>query len=303
MLSCVAIGTERNQILQSIIPQLAPQVTRTGDLWNLNCHRVYCGDARNDGAYSALMQGQCAKAVFSAPPHNDLVDSYVGGVGQAPVPGFPKAINGPEFASFLTVVLKLFARHSADGAWHFIWMDWIHTPELLAGAQQAYTEFMDLCIWVKEVARQGSPYRNQHELVFVFKSGKGAQHSNTRPGQFCRNRSNVWKYRSVNSCARSSDENNLSDPHSTIKPVELIADAILDCTAHGEVVLDAFSGSGTTVIAGERTGRVCYGIELNPHNVDTIVRRWQDFTGQNAIQESTGRTFNEIEEENYGRAK
>jgi DNA modification methylase len=208
-----------------------------------------------------------------------------------------------EFTAFLVETFTLLARYSADGALQFICMDWRHTPELLVAARQAYTEFKNLCIWIKDVAGQGSLYRSQHELVFVFKSGKAAHRNNIQLGQFGRYRTNVWQYRRVNSLARGTDEGNLSELHPTIKPVELIADAILDCTARGEIILDAFLGSGTTVIAAERTGRVCHGIELDPRYVDTIVRRWQAFTGQSAIQRSTGRTFNEIEEENHGRAE
>jgi DNA modification methylase len=282
-----------------------PQVTQVGDLWRLDRHRVYCGDARNGAAYSVLMQDRRAAAVFSDPPYNDPIDGYVAGFGKLHHPEFAMAsgeMSGAEFTTFLTEVLTLLARHSTDGALQFICMDWRHTPELLAAARQAYTEFKNLCIWVKDVAGQGSLYRSQHELVFVFKSGKRAHRNNIQLGQFGRYRTNVWQYRRVNSLARTTDESNLSDLHPTIKPVELVADAILDCTARGDIVLDPFLGSGTTVIAAERTGRVCYGIELDSRYVDTIIRRWQTFTGQNAIQESTGRTFNEIEENN-GRAK
>jgi DNA modification methylase len=283
-----------------------PQVTQAGDLWGLDRHRVHCGDARNEANYSVLMQGRRASAVFSGPPYNDPIDGYVAGFGKIHHAEFAMAsgeMSAAEFTAFLAEVLTLLARHSADGALQFICMDWRHTPELLAAARQAYSEFKNLCIWVKDVAGQGSLYRSQHELVFVFKSGKRAHRNNIQLGQFGRCRTNVWQYRRVNSLARTIDESNLSDLHPTIKPVELIADAILDCTARGDVVLDAFLGSGTTVVAAERTGRVCYGIELDPRYVDTIVRRWQAFTGQSAIQESTGRTFNEIEEEKNGRAE
>ena len=166
-----------------------------------------------------------------------------------------------------------------------------------------YTEFKNLCVWVKEIADQGSLYCSQHELVFIFKSGKAAHRNNIQLGQFGRYRTNIWEYRRVNSIARVGEESILQNLHPTIKPVELVADAILDCTGRGDVVLGAFLGSGTTVIAAERTGRVCYGIELKPRYVDTIVRRWQAFTGQKAIQESTDRTFNEIEEATNGRAE
>ena len=242
-----------------------PQVTRAGDLWVLNRHHVYCGDARHQNAYSALMQGKRAAVVFSDPPYNDPIEGYVAGFGKIHHPEFPMAcgeMDRAEFTVFLTEALSLLGRHSVLGALQFICMDWRHAPELLAAAQQAYTEFKNLCVWVKDVAGQGSLYRSQHELVFVFKSGKGTHRNNIQLGEFGRYRTNVWQYRRVNSSARATDERNLSDLHPTIKPVELVADAILDCTARGDVVLDAFLGSGTTTIAAERTGRACYGLEL-----------------------------------------
>jgi DNA modification methylase len=209
-------------------------------------------------------------------------------------------MSGSDFTEFLTNALQQSAQHSVDGALHFICMDWRHSSELLAAARLVFSEFKNICVWVKEVGGQGSLYRSQHELVFVFKNGKKPHRNNIQLGQFGRYRTNVWTYRRVNSLARSSDERNLSALHPTIKPVELVADAILDCTAPGDLELDPFVGSGTTVIAAERTGRACRGIELEPRYVDTIVRRWQTFTGQNAIQESSGRTFDELQEENDG---
>ncbi len=283
-----------------------PQVTRAGDLWVLDRHRVYCGDARNESAYSALMEGRRAEMVFTDPPYNDPIDGYVSGFGKLHHPEFAVAsgeMSEPEFTDFLTNVLARLARNSVDGAVQFVCMDWRHSGELISAARSIHAEFKNLCVWVKDNAGQGSLYRSQHELVFVFKSGKKPHRNNIQLGQYGRYRTNVWQYRRVNSLSRSTDEGNLSTLHPTIKPVELVADAILDCSARGDVVLDAFLGSGTTVIAAERTGRACYGIELDPHYVDTIVRRWQAFTGQSAVRESTGQTFNEIEEENNGRAE
>ncbi len=283
-----------------------PQVTQAGDLWVLDRHRVYCGDGRSDSAYSVLMEGRRAEMVFTDPPYNDPIDGYVTGFGKVHHPEFAMAsgeMSESEFADFLTNVLAQLARNSVDGALQFICMDWRHSGELISAARSVYTEFKNVCVWVKDNARQGSLYRSQHELVFVFTSGKGAHRNNIQLGQYGRYRTNVWYYRRVHASSRGTEEGKLSDLHPTIKPVELVADAILDRTARGEVVLDAFLGSGTTVIAAERTGRACYGIELDPRYVDTIVRRWQAFTGQSAIQESTGRTFNEIDEENNGRAE
>ncbi len=281
-----------------------PQVTRAGDLWILDRHRVLCGDARNDSAYSMLMKGGRAEMVFTDPPYNDPIEGYVTGFGKIHHPEFAMGsgeMGGSAFTDFLTNVLAQLARNSVDGALQFICMDWRHSGNLISAARSVYTEFKNLCVWVKENAGQSSLYRSQHELVFVFKNGKGAHRNNIQLGQYGRYRTNVWQYRRVNPLARSTDEGNLSELHSTIKPVELVADAILDCTARGDVVLDPFVGSGTTAIAAERTGRICFGIELDPRYVDTIVRRWQAFTGQSAVLESTGRSFNEIEEECNGR--
>jgi DNA modification methylase len=281
-------------------PTSKPPVTRAGDLWVLNQHRIFCGEARDDASYSVLMNGRRASAVFTDPPYNDPIDGYVTGFGKIHHPEFAMAsgeMSGTEFTDFLIKVFGLLGRNSSDGALQFVCMDWRHAPEILAAGRQTYTEFKNLCVWCKDVAGQGSLYRSQHELIFVFKNGKGPHRNNVQLGHFGRYRTNVWQYRRVNSLARTTDEGDLSKLHPTIKPVELVADAILDCTARGETVLDAFLGSGTTVIAAERTGRVCYGIELNPLYLDTIIRRWQTFAGEQAVNGLSGRSFNEIEQE------
>jgi DNA modification methylase len=276
------------------------QVTQAGDCWALNRHRVYCGDARDDHAYSVLMEGRRAAMVFTDPPYNDPIDGYVTGFGKIHHAEFALAsgeMSASEFTDFLTIVVTRLARNSADGSLHFICMDWRHSAELISAAQSVYSEFKNLCVWAKENAGQGSLYRSQHEFVFVFKSGKKPHRNNIQLGQYGRYRTNVWHYRRANSLSRSNEEGLLSHLHPTIKPVELVADAILDCTARGAIVLDAFLGSGTTVIAAERTGRICYGMELEPRYVDTIVRRWQEFSGRKAVHEATEQTFAEREEE------
>jgi DNA modification methylase len=202
-----------------------------------------------------------------------------------------------EFTDFLSRVCSLLASHSVDGSIHFVCMDWRHLGELIAAGKQAYSELKNVCVWTKDNAGMGSLYRSQHELVFVFKHGKESHRNNVQLGQYGRYRSNVWHYPGVNSFSRSTEEGNLLALHPTVKPVALVADAIMDCSARGDVVLDAFLGSGTTIIAAERTGRVCCGIEIEPVYVDTIVRRWQAFTGQSATHALSGRTFTELEKE------
>src|SRR5438132_8437726 len=202
-----------------------------------------------------------------------------------------------EVTPFLAQACRNLAAFSAAGSLHFLCMDWRHLGELLTAGGEAYGELKNLCVWVKDNPGMGSLYRSQHELVLVFKQRGGSHRNNVQLGQFGRNRSNVWRYPGVNSFARSTAEGNLLALHPTVKPVAMVADAILDCTTRGEIVLDAFLGSGTTVIAAERTGRRCYGLEIDPGYVDTIIRRWQALTGGSARHAASGRSFDDLTRE------
>jgi hypothetical protein len=187
-----------------------------------------------------------------------------------------------EFTPFLGQALRNLAAFSADGSLHYVCMDWCHLDELLAAGRGAYGALQCLCIWVKNNGGMGSLYRSQHELVFVFKHCRNGHRNNVQLGRFGRNRNKVWRYSGANSFARAGAEGNLLALHPTVKPVAMVADAILDGSARGDIVLDAFLGSGTTVIAAERTGRRCCGLELDPGYVDTAIRRWQTLTGDQA---------------------
>lgn len=275
-------------------------VAQPGDLWLAGSHRIYCGNSLNPDSYSALMDSRRAAMIFTDPPFNVKIDGHAGGLGAIRHGNFQMAcgeMTEAEFTDFLAQVLQRCAFHSIDGSLHYAFMDWRHMPELLAAGKQVYSELKNVCVWVKDNGGMGSLYRSQHELIFVFKSGRESHRNNVQLGQYGRYRTNVWNYPGVNSFSRRTDEGNLLALHPTIKPVALVADAIMDCTSRRDIVLDPFLGSGTTVIAAERTGRVCYGIELDPQYVDTIVRRWQTFTGRSAKHESSGRTFVEKEQE------
>jgi DNA modification methylase len=167
----------------------------------------------------------------------------------------------------LTKTCGLLAKHSRDGAIHFVCMDWRHAGELLAAGGDVYSELKNIAVWAKSNAGMGSLYRSQHELIFVFKSGAGRRLNNVELGKHGRNRTNVWNYESANVQARKG--NNVLALHPTVKPVQLVMDALLDCSHRGDVVLDSFLGSGTTLLAAERTGRICRAIELDPLYVDT----------------------------------
>ena len=276
------------------------QISHRGDLWSLDRHRIICGNALDELSYKALLQNQLAAMVFADPPYNVPIGGHATGLGRIQHRDFEMAsgeMTESKFGDFLTQTLSHLAEYSEKGTLHFICMDWRHMGELLAAGRQAYSELKNLCVWTKDNAGMGSLYRSQHELIFVFKSGKAPHRNNVELGQYGRYRTNVWHYPGVNSFSRKTAEGNLLELHPTVKPVALVADAILDCTARNDVVLDPFIGSGTTIIAAERTGRICFGIEIDPLYVDTAIRRWQTFTGRAAINTSCGKTFNELERE------
>jgi DNA modification methylase len=278
-------------------PQTGSPVTRPGDLWLLDRHRVYCASALEEASYAGLMQDEKAAMVFTDPPYNVAIQGNVSGLGTIRHREFMMGsgeMSEAEFARFLADACSLLARHSADGALHFVFMDWRHMTELLAAGRRVYAELKNVCVWVKNHTGMGALYRSRHELIFVFKYGRAAHRNNVQLGSFGRDRTNVWLYPSPRT---PTDEGNLLALHPTVKPVRLVADAILDCTARGDIVLDGFLGSGTTLIAAERVGRRCYGLELDPLYVDTLVRRWQALTGESARHAASGRLFNEIQAE------
>jgi DNA modification methylase len=198
------------------------------------------------------------------------------------------------FTSFLKRSCALMVQHSTDGSIHMLCMDWRHADEILEAGYANYHVLKNICVWVKDNGGMGSLYRSQHEFIFVFKNGTAPHRNNVQLGRYGRNRTNVWRYPCANTFSRQSDEGNLAAFHPTVKPVAMVADAMLDCSARGDMVLDPFLGSGTTLIAAERVGRRCCGIEIDPLYVDTIIRRWQAFTGDKATLGDTNKCFDDL---------
>jgi len=271
-----------------------PPVTRPGDIWAIGDHRLTCGDAMKAEVLAALMGKDEADMVFTDPPYNVPIDKHVCGSGKIKHREFAMGsgeMSQGEFTAFLETTLSLAAEHARDGSIHFVCMDWRHIGELLAASRQVYSEFKNLVVWAKTNAGMGSFYRSQHELVFVFKKGK-ATHTNTFGlGDTGRYRSNVWTYPGVNAFGRGQKDLAL---HPTVKPVALIADAIKDVTRRGEIVLDVFGGSGSTLIAAERTRRHARLVEIDPAYCDVIIRRAQKTCGLKARLEATGQAFEAV---------
>ena len=281
-----------------IVPEPQNQaVSRLGDLWHLGEHRLICADACNKAAYVELLHDEQARMVFTDPPYNVPIDGHVGGLGGVKHREFKMAsgeMTPAEFQQFLRTVFANMTEVSLSGAVHFICMDWRHMAEVMGAAQGIYTGLKNLCVWNKNNGGMGSFYRSKHELVFVYKVGTDPHVNTIELGKNGRYRTNVWDYAGVNTWRAGRDAD--LEMHPTVKPTALVIDAIKDCSRRGDIVLDAFSGSGTTIIAAHKCRRRARAIELDPLYVDVAIRRWQTFTGEAATLAATGETFAAVEE-------
>jgi DNA modification methylase len=280
---------------EEYIPEInesIPPITKLGDVWQLGDQRIYCGDSLKKESYEAVMQGNKANLIFTDPPYNVKIDGHVCGKGKTKHREFAMAsgeMTAKQFTTFLQTSFEQIVKFSTDGSIHFVCMDWRHMQEILQAGNNAYTELKNLCVWNKNNGGMGSLYRSKHELVFVFKNGKASHINNVELGQYGRYRTNVWDYAGVNTLKNGrEDELNM---HPTVKPIDMVADAIMDCSNRNDLVLDPFGGSGTTLIAAERVGRRAALIELDPRYVDVTIKRWQRATGKQAIHAETGKPF------------
>jgi DNA modification methylase len=279
------------------VPKIVTEpVSRAGELWQLGKHRLLCGDAQDGASFRELMGREQAVMVFTDPPYNRRI-ALVQGRGKIKHRDFAAGsgeMSPEQFTAFLKDSLGLAATHSKDGSIHYVCMDWRHMREMLTAGDLVYTELKNLVVWNKTNAGQGAFYRSQHELIHVFKNGNAPHTNNFELGQHGRNRSNVWTYAGVNTF-RAGRMDDLT-MHPTVKPVALVADAMRDCSRRGDIVLDPFMGSGTTILAAERVGRRAYGLEIDPLYVDAAIRRWQQFTKRDATLPAIGQTFDELTE-------
>jgi DNA modification methylase len=273
-------------------------VTALGDIWELGPHRLVCGDSLMASTCEALMQGEKAQMVFTDPPYNVPIDGHVGGLGKTTHREFAMAsgeMTSDEFTQFLTKAFQNLAHNSVDGSIHFICMDWRHMKEMLMAGESSFSELKNLIVWAKDNGGMGTFYRSRHELVFAFKNGVAPHINSFELGQHGRYRTNVWQYRGVNTLkAGRMDELAL---HPTVKPVAMIADAIKDVSSRNGIVLDLFGGSGSTLIAAQKTGRRAFLCELDPVYCDRIVQRWQVYAKDDAILEGTDRSFAQVMQE------
>lgn len=271
-----------------------PATSRPGDLWILGPHRIFCGDALEAQSYDIVLDGDAVRMAFTDPPYNVPVNGHVRSGNAGAHREFAMAsgeMSETEFRQFLASSLAHLHARLVEGGIAMVCMDWRHVEELIAAGKTTGFELINLCVWNKTNGGMGSLYRSKHELVCIFRKPGASHVNNVELGRHGRNRTNVWDYAGVNSFGKGRDADLVDHP--TVKPTALVADAILDVTHHGEVVLDGFGGSGATLLAAEKTGRKARLIELDPLYVDVAIRRWQERTGQNAVLATSGETFDD----------
>lgn len=270
-------------------PPLDP-ITCTGDVYELVSvhkelkHRIHCGNSRNSDDLAKLMDKKLAQMVFTDPPYNVKVNDILTSSAKKHK-DFKEAagkMTPEEFIQWLKDVFINLVLFSTPGSIHYICMDWKHIYEIISAGREVYTEYKNLCIWNKDNGGMGSFYRSKHELVFVFKNGDAKHINNFQLGGNGRYRTNVWDYAGCNSF--SNKEKDMIEDHPTPKPVEMVADAVLDCSYRNGIVHDSFLGSGSTIIACEMTRRNCYGQDLEEQFCDVSVRRWVKYMRDNKLE-------------------
>jgi DNA modification methylase len=291
----ISLGPAKRRAVEDVIPATPRKpVTRTGDIWLMGSHRVGCGDCRNLGFVCEVVGSEKVDAAFLDPPYNVKINGNA--VSRGRHQEFLIAsgeLSSLEFKLFLNSSLSTCATVSRSGAVHFICMDHRHIEELSAACAGVYAERLNICVWNKSNAGMGSLYRSKHELVFVMRVGDSPHFNAVELGRHGRNRSNVWDYASVNTFTGSRRHD--LELHPTVKPSQLVADAIMDVSRRGELVLDVFLGSGTTLVAAERTERRFRGMDLDAAYVDVAVQRWIDLTGRPAVHAVSGESFAELQ--------
>jgi DNA modification methylase len=272
----------------------AMAVSRPGDIWIAGDHIIQCGSARDAKSLAALLDGQVANAVFTDPPYNVKINGNVrsAGAGFAEFAEASGEMSRAEFATFLAETLGNAASVLSPGGVLYACMDWRHVGEMTEALETLGLGLLNICVWVKTNPGMGSLYRSQHELVFVSRRPGAGHQNNVQLGKYGRNRSNVWTYAGATGGAADVDDDFATHP--TVKPIRLVMDALLDVTAPGDLVVDPFLGSGTTLLAAERTRRCCIGVEIEPRYVDLTIRRWQEMTGGQAIHAESGASFDNV---------
>ena len=256
-----------------------PKIVKPGDLIQLGQHRLFCGDSMKAESYTKLLGEEKADIIITDPPYNVKIQGHV--TKKKNHPEFAQAsgeMKPEDFINFLNTVTKNLKNFSKSGSIHYLFMDWKHLFELQIATKDVYEKLLNICVWDKGKGGMGSFYRSQHEFCLVYENGTGSHKNNIQLGKNGRNRSNIWQYPGMNS--GTSQAKTLSNLHPTVKPVSMLVDILLDASDFGDIVLDTFGGSGSTLIAAQECGRKARLIEISPDYCDVIIHRWEKMTGK-----------------------
>lgn len=278
------------------VPALGERaVTQMGDIWEIGTHRLVCGDATQAPSYAALLDTEKATMVFADPPYNVPINGHVSGLGKVRHREFAMAsgeMTPDQFKNFLAQVFLNLSKYSGNGSIHYHCIDWRHARDMIEASAVGYSELKNICVWSKSNGGMGSLYRSAHEFVLVLKNGKDPHINNIELGKHGRFRTNVWNYPGANSFGATRDDDLAMHP--TVKPVAMVYDAILDCSNRGDIVLDPFAGSGTTLVAAHKAKRRGFGIELDPLYCDVIAKRMQTLFKFTPRLAEDGRSFEQV---------
>jgi hypothetical protein len=239
-----------------------------------------------------LLTGRLASAAFVDPPYNIKVGGFVSGKGRHRHREFVQGsgeLSDDAYFHLLRNSLSVLKASCEPSALIYACIDWRHVMEMTVAGRASSLPLYQIVTWVKSNGGMGGIYRNQSEFICVFSAGEASPLNNVELGRRGRNRTNVWNYAGMSSFGKDRDR--LLELHPTVKPVAMIADALRDVTKRGQIVLDTFLGSGSTLMAADETGRLCAGVELDPLYVDVAIRRWQNATGRAAVLLETGEPF------------
>jgi DNA modification methylase len=300
----IVLGDEAEGIEQGPLapePDAVP-VARLGDIFRLGEHRIMCGDATDPAVLARLMDGDSpARLVLTEEPYNVPIARNVTGGAHREFVMASGEMSNAEFLAFNSAWMSAALPWLCGGGVFGTFIDWRGYPTVFAAASKLALTPVNLIVWAKTNAGMGSLYRSQHELLPLFKKGNTPHVNNIDLGRNGRWRSNVWNYPGASSFG--SDARRGLEDHPTVKPMAMLVDALHDLTNRGDIVLDPFLGSGSTLMAAESTDRCCRGVELDPLYIDVILRRYENETGESAILEETGETFDELREKRLNTAR
>jgi DNA modification methylase len=268
----------------------AAAIARVGDVFELGPHRLVCGDATDPQVLARLMDGDpAARLVLTDEPYNVSIVGHVTGGAHREFVMASGEMTDAQFLTFNEAWIAAAWPCLCDGGVFGTFIDWRGQLTVHSAATKLGLKPLNLIVWTKTNAGMGSLYRSQHELLPLFKKGLASHVNNVELGKRGRWRSNVWTYPGASSLG--SDARRGLQEHPTVKPTAMLQDALLDLTNRGDIVIDPFLGSGSTLIAAEKTGRICRGVELDPLYIDVIVRRYEAVRGNAATLVETGESF------------